>query len=109
MIGNSDSYISYNLYAYCENNPVNCYDLTGYGKTYVFYHKDFTNQVKKSGYFYTNNPNVITCLTSSPNEFIKQWNKMPYNVDYVFLYFHGFSRHLNFNGNYNYGIKNTRK
>lgn len=32
MLGASNTFLSYNLYGYCENNPVNYFDIIGYAK-----------------------------------------------------------------------------
>ena len=101
-IGVTESEVSYNPFAYCENNVTNGCDPTGF-ITYMFYYnkkgKDFKKQANwmKNEYFKKKEVKLIGLKDWS--EFVNEWNKLrKKTVDDVFLFLHGIPGSLSFNG-----------
>ena len=91
-----------NLYAYCMCNPVVNIDPYGYGTTYVFYYNKkssgFKDQAMNSPYYNKNNKNVVIIAVRSIADFKKAWKGMSGTVDYIYLYLHGGTGVLYFDG-----------
>lgn len=102
ILGANEDILSYNLYAYVSNNPINYSDHTGYGKTYVFYYynklssANFDLQAKNSPYYNINSKNVIMVPVGTGDEFVKAWNNMSGEIDNVYMYLHGDKGYLIF-------------
>lgn len=94
--------LGHNLYAYCENTPVICIDISGYGKIYVIYYDDkdkgFEEQAENSPYYSSSSDDVIMIGVTTNQEFIDAWNSMEGDVDCVYLYVHGGKGILYFKG-----------
>ncbi len=106
-IGVSNTDVSYNAFAYCENNSINISDKKGYGREwigFIVYDKsgrDFIKQAnlmkkKFKGY------NLVTYYCTSAKEFVDSWNSIAKNytgnskLTDLFLYLHGSKGTLNF-------------
>ena len=115
FVGLAGTVNSYNAFAYCENNPVNGWDPTGF-TTYMFYYnkkgKDFYEQAlwMKKKYFKSKSVTLIGLKDWS--EFKKAWNNLyKKDVDDIFIFMHGAAGTLSFNGvqKYSNDIKSLKK
>ncbi len=102
-----------NLFAYCNNDPVNKVDYNGNKSifrkkftrkkyTYVFiYNGDnsFEQQAKNSYYYNYYSNRVIAKYVTNVNDFLKAWNNMN-NVGDIYLYLHGTPGRLYFKDAY---------
>ncbi len=100
VVIDTESLIGFNLFSYCENNPVIYSDRMGYGKTYVFYYVNaksgFTLQAFNSPYYNDRSKNVELIGVTRVQDFIRQWNNMKGDIDYIYLYLHGGTGTLHF-------------
>ena len=82
-----------NLFAYCENMPVICIDISGYRKVYVIYYDDeergFEDQAKNSAYYAINIDDVTLIGVTTNQEFIDAWNSIGDDADCIHLFVHG--------------------
>ena len=101
-LGASGTLLGYNLFAYCENNPVYNFDPKGCAKTYVFYYNNkgsgFYTQAMNSPYYKVGGKNVYMKRVTYAQEFINAWNSMSGSIDYIYLYLHGGKGVLYFKG-----------
>ena len=114
-IGYSGRQLSYNLFAYCENDAVNGWDPTGF-VTYMFYYnvkgKDFKEQAKWMKNEYFKKKEVKFIAVKDWERFKKDWNALSKkSVDDVFLFLHGIPGSLSFNGKqiYEKELKSLKK
>ena len=93
LFENQETIVQYNLFAYCGNNPVVNIDPTGYIKIGVLYYcnskSSLSVQAHNSGYFKLYDKNVKAYAVRTVYEFVKFWNSIPNNLDYIYLYLHG--------------------
>ncbi|MBQ5320623.1 MAG: RHS repeat-associated core domain-containing protein [Oscillospiraceae bacterium] len=102
IVMDTESVFGFNLFSYCENNPITYIDDMGYGRTYVIYYNDpkkgFKTQAYNSPYYNKCSRNVSLIGVTSINDFITAWNNIEGSVDYIYLYLHGGRGTLYFKG-----------
>ena len=91
--------LSTNMFAYCENDPVNYADSDGRSSktthTYVIYYdgkRSLKIQAKNSFYRFIS---PIYKAVRTKNDFIRVWNSMANVID-IYLYLHGDTNELHF-------------
>ncbi len=105
-LGATGTVLSCNLFAYCENDPVNYNDETGCAKNHGKYHyffvysrkgSDFKRQAKWMANYAYKNKKVKFIYIEKVTDFIKEWNKLPSKriID-VHLFLHGYRGSLCF-------------
>ena len=87
-IGYSDSVISYNVFAYCENNAVNGFDYSGFAKnsisgTKYSYRYSANYRALYSSYRLSCSIGDVDVFADYQNGVIKVWNEQD-NIDKVF-------------------------
>ena len=94
-VGRRGDMLSHNLFSYCDNRVLICYDASGCGKTYVFYYyfpeskSPLKNEAYNSPYFDPTDPNVQMISVETATDFINSWNAMEGEIDDIYLYLHG--------------------
>lgn len=105
-LGATGTVLSCNLFAYCENDPVDYNDETGCAKNHGKYHyffvysrkgSDFKRQAKWMANYAYKNKKVKFIYIEKVTDFIKEWNKLPSKriID-VHLFLHGYRGSLCF-------------
>ena len=101
LVGRRGDILSHNIYCYCDNKPILCVDLTGAGKTYVFYYyfPESTGSLKEeamnSPYFDAADEDAVSMIPiKTAEDFINAWNAMEGEIDEVYLYLHGAAGHF---------------
>ena len=110
LIGANGGVVSNNLFAYCDNNPVNCDDAVGTAsrKTkklnnyYIVYWRSYNNNFNEQATFmlqhkYSSKRNHIFLYVRSKSDFKNRWSSMT-NIGDVYLYLHGGAGKLYFDG-----------
>lgn len=94
--GRRGDVLSHNLFSYCDNRSIICDDVTGHGKTYVFYYyfpesaSPLKAEAMNSPYFdATDSDNVEMIPVKTARDFINSWNAMEGEIDDIYLYLHG--------------------
>lgn len=115
-----DATFGFNLFTYCENNPILYIDPDGYAKTYVIYYNrkntGFTTQAYNSPYYNKNSNNVYMIGVLTAQDFIDAWNSMSGTIDCLYLYLHGgkgvlyfYGEEIGFSGEYTFDDLESKK
>lgn len=112
-IGYTGTILSYNIFSYCENDCVNCFDssatkkekikkrtykvgifysnyiddVIGENHDYTEYAKQLNKDLKKA--INIKNTNVLMSINRNAQNFVNKWNKLSENYDIVFILSHG--------------------